>query len=86
MRVGWINERSVKETHEVIMTLYGAKGVSYSGPVTIVVNKDNSKIKYKYSLDTISVGEFTNDNGDVLADELINRNQLYSELEYNLEK
>ena len=85
MRVGWINERSVKETHEVIMTLYG-EGVSYRGPVTIVVNKDNSKIKYKYSLDTISVGEFTNDNGDVLADELINRNQLYSELEYNLEK
>ena len=85
MRVGWIKEKSVKETHEVIMTLYGS-GVSYSGPVTIVVNKDNSKIKYKYSLDTISVGEFTNDNGDVLADELINRNQLYSELEYNLEK
>jgi len=84
MKAWYYTGEEVKELVKFDMVLSG-KDEDYRGEVSMVVERNDDKRKRRYSLESISVGEFTNDNGDVLPDNLINRDMLFEKWSSNKE-
>jgi len=84
MRAWYYTGEEVKELVKFDMVLRG-KDEDYRGEVSMVVERNDDRRKRRYSLESIDVGVFTNDKGDVLPDELINREMLFEKWSSNKE-
>ena len=84
MKAWYYTGEEVKELVKFDMVLSG-KDEDYRGEVSMVVERNDDRRKRRYSLESISVGEFTNDKGDVLPDDLINRDMLFEKWSSNKE-
>lgn len=84
MKAWYYTGEEVKELVKFDMVLTG-KDEDYRGEVSMVVERNDDRRKRRYSLESISVGEFTNDKGDVLPDDLINRDMLFEKWSSNKE-
>ncbi len=76
MKANYYVDEEVKELVKFVMVLKG-KEENYKGEVNMVVKRNSDKRKRKYVLETIDLGEFKNNEGVILSDDLINRDSIF---------